>query len=489
MYDNYRVQFEGRTWFGNVRLREFHLFEYDGHTCLFDVNSLAAREISPHEAALINHVAVSWGGLIPEKAMMRLRALDLIAEEAQPASETSSAARSGDADKQSSYPINSMSLLLVQKCNMQCVYCYGDAGEFGDRGVMSRDTAFAAVDWLMENSGEMEQVTISFIGGEPLLNFPLLTEVVSYAREAAEKWGKRVYFGITTNGTLLTDEIIAFFQKEKIVPAISFDGPREYHDRQRPFRNGKGSYDVVRRNLDKLRAAIPIVFVNGVMHDDADPFRMEEGMEEAGLWNYSLNRASPVVLSADHRVGDASQTSKEAKEAALQRMLAFHQRRIDLFFEAIRGRTITVERRPMLLGLMKIIANREKRFYGCGVGKEMAAISVGGGVFPCHRFVGQDEVAQGSVTEKRFSGPNSFHRAPVDHLPTCSQCWARYVCGGGCFYNHKAQTGDLHRPDPFECREKMALYQGLIHIWCRLDEDDKKYLEQFLVEQNIESLF
>ncbi len=152
-----------------------------------------------------------------------------------PPPETPAEGESGESRKKAEYPVTGIALFLAQECNMRCVYCYGDAGQYAGKGMMSDETAYRAVDWLMANAKNEENVGIDFFGGEPLLNFPLMKKVVPCAREKAAEKGKQVTFGISTNGSLLTDEIISFLKEEKIAPQIGFDGPPEYQNRQRPF--------------------------------------------------------------------------------------------------------------------------------------------------------------------------------------------------------------------------------------------------------------
>jgi len=150
-----------------------------------------------------------------------------------------------------------MVLVLAQTCNMRCVYCLGGGGEYGRPGMMSEETALAAVDWLFESSLDAKRVQVSFAGGEPLLAFPLLRRVVAYAKQHAAARGKAVSFALTTNGGLLTDRVVAFLAEEGITPVISFDGSAAVQDGQRPFRNGRGSYRRVRTMCGSCSPSCP----------------------------------------------------------------------------------------------------------------------------------------------------------------------------------------------------------------------------------------
>jgi uncharacterized protein len=436
---------------------------------------MAAYPISPPLAALIGRVALMSGSLIPEPVMIELRKLKLIASEEAPP-ETSPEDESGQCPKKAEYPIMSIALFLAQECNMRCVYCYGDGGEYAGKGMMSEETAFRAVDWLIINSKNSEKVNICFFGGEPLLNFPLMKKIVPYAREKAAEKGKQVTFSITTNGSVLSDKIISFLKDEKINPLISFDGPPKYQNRQRPFKGGGGSYDMVHANVQKLRAVFPHLQARATVYGDADPFQIKEGMEQAGFTTCLLTKASPILLNAQ-RVG---MPPEELGEQMLERMQAFNRKEIGQLLATIRGRKINRDCPPALLPSMAGIASGQKRHYGCGVGKGMAGISATGDIYPCHRFAGLEEMRMGNIAGYRAGGLNDYYRAVVDHSPECRSCWARYFCGGGCFYLNKAHTGDMRRPEALDCRERKAMFEGLIHVYCQLDDGDKEYVKDIL---------
>lgn len=478
MFGPYQIEYEGRSYFHNVPLREFHLFDYDGNSYLLDVERMATSLVLPRVAALIRRLAWDSGSLVPESAITELRRLKLIAGEEEAPVEAAPADKQGQSGKKAEFAVVNIALFLVQECNMRCVYCYGDGGEYAAKGVMSEETAFAAVDWLMENSKNVEKVNISFFGGEPLLNYLLMKKVVFQAKEKAAEKGKQAAFSITTNGSLLTNEIIAFLHEEKIDPLISFDGPPEYQDRLRPFKDGSGSHATVRANVQKLRTVFPHLTARATICGDTDPFRSKEGMEQAGFTTCILSKASPVLL----KTTPDGASPDGLGEQMLERMLAFHRREVDQLLIAIRERKINKECFPALLPTMAAMYSGQKRIYGCGIGKGMAGISVTGDIYPCHRFVGQADMRLGNIAGYHIDGSNDYHRATVKRLPECRYCWARYYCGGGCFYHNKAHTGDMHRPEPRDCKERKAMFEGLIHVYCRLDDGDKEYLQEILKE-------
>ena len=478
MFGPYEIEYDGRRYFGNVSLTEFHIFDYEGNNYLVDVKRKTAHLISPRLAAMISRVSLclrlshsrtSHGGAAQPQAGCRRGRFQ----------RNSQGGCAGQIHREDRISGDDVALFVAQECNMRCVYCYGVGGEYGGGGLMSEETALRAVDWLMVNSLSARNVDIGFFGGEPLLNFPLMQKVVSYARAKAEEKGKQVNFGLTTNGSILSDEIITFLRDEKIDPLISFDGPPEYQNRQRPFKDGSGSYDKILANVRKLSAALPRVRGRATLFGDGDPFRIKEAMEHAGFTTFFISEASPVILSA--RPAEAP-LNDDFGGQTLERMTAYNCKEVDRLLALIKERKIEKDAPPVLLSAVADMVLGQNRGYGCAIGKTAVAVSVTGDIYPCHRFVGMEEARMGNIADYRVDGLNVYHRAVVDHLPECRKCWARYYCGGGCFYHNMALTGDMHRPDPFDCRGKKALYERLIHVYSLLDEADRDYLKDTLKE-------
>jgi uncharacterized protein len=226
----------------------------------------------------------------------------------------------------------------------------------------------------------------------------------------------------------------------------------------------------------------PYLKARATVYGDTDPFRIKEGMEQAGFTTCLLEKASPVLLNGPLTVMPPDGLG----ERTLQRMLAFYRKEIEQLLAAIRERKIDKDCPPELLYVMTSMIFGRKRYHGCGIGKGMAGISVTGDIYPCHRFIGQEELRLGNISDYYAEGLNDYYRAVVDHLPECKSCWARYYCGGGCFYHNMANTGDMHRPDTLDCQERKAMYEGLIQVYCLLDEGDKEYLKEILKDVTYE---
>lgn len=472
----YRIEHHGQVFYGNVSLRDFHVFEYDDALFLVNVESMAVYPISKEVENLLNRIAALSDGLILESEIRELRKFQLIAGDDDDLPGFSHAGEIDRSQSKHEYIIDNISLFLAQECNMRCVYCYGADGEYGLKGMMSEETAFRAVDWLIANSGSAETLRICFFGGEPLLNFSLMKKVVKYARQQSGQHGKTVAFSMTTNGSLLRNEVISFIKSQDIDPVISFDGPPEYQNRQRPFKGGRGSYNKVLANVRKLKAVRPYLRARATVYGDADPLRIKESADLAGFSSCMIEKASPAILKGLTREApeDGSQ------ERMSRRLIAYYHEETHKLLAAIRKRSIDIHCPPDLFLAMSSVALKRKRHHGCGVGKRMVGITIIGDIYPCHRFAGQEDQRIGNISDYRVDGANEYYRSTVDTLPECRKCWARYFCGGGCFYHNLAHTGDMHRPEALDCEERIAMYEGLIRVYCQLDEDEKLYVKRLL---------
>ena len=469
MFDPYEIMYNGRTYHGNVTLKEYHIVERNGEHCLFRVRDMAALPISKTLAETFLHIMPGPGVLIPDAVMQTLRACGL------PVDEASEAAAPAAPVKLATRPVVNIFLFLAQACNMHCVYCYGNAGEYGHRGVMSEETALASVEWLMENSLDAKKIYVTFFGGEPLLKFPLMKQVIAYAKEQAATRGKDVKFNLTTNATLLTNKVITFLKAEQINPLISFDGPAEIQNRQRPFKNGRGSYNRVYANVQKLRAVISNLTARATVYGDGDPFAIRQEMEKAGFIDCRLSLTKPAFLQGVTRSED-----KTARQEAAERMLTYRRSEAVRLFSAITKRTLDTAGPSVELAILSGLVDGHKRYIGCGIGRGMHAVSVNGDIYPCPCFVGMEDTRLGHIRDYQVGEINNYHRAVVDNLPVCRACWVRYFCGGGCFYNNHASTGDMHRPDLVFCHGMKIMCEDLIHGWCKLNESDKAWMRKQL---------
>ena len=369
-----------------------------------------------------------------------------------------------------SYPakpvVKSICLHVAHDCNLRCEYCFAGTGAFGGaRTLMEFETGTKAIDFVLEASGHRSHCEVDFFGGEPLLNFPVVKELVHYGREAAAKAGKSINFTLTTNAVLLDDEVQTFLEAEDISVVLSLDGRPEVHDRMRPYADGRGSYEevvpairkfVAHRSESSPYAVGKYYYVRGTYtHFNLDFDRDVLHMAELGIGQISLE---PVVAGPQDayafRDGDLEEV-RAAYDRLGEEILARRRQGRDFNFFHF---NVGLDQGPCL----------PKRLAGCGAGHEYVAISPEGDLYPCHQFVGQQQYKMGSLNGddgvKLDTGlVQAFRSAHIYAKPACRECWTRFACSGGCHAANTAFTGDLTQVYTLGCelqqkRLEVALY-------------------------------
>jgi uncharacterized protein len=324
-------------------------------------------------------------------------------------------------------PLRSLSLAIAQKCNLGCTYCYAQQGEFGGRAkTMSTEMALRTVDLLLRDIEAGTRVNLAFLGGEPLANRSGLRAATEYASQLGAAAGVDVRFSITTNGTLLTPEDGDFFERHGFAVTISLDGIGDAHDRQRPFKNGAPSFAKILARVEPLLEQQRRMQVSArvtVTPSNLDLVETLDGLIALGFHSVGF---SPM-LSSPARQGEMDESSLEVM---LARMIDCGRQ-----FEA---RLIAGVRYPflnMVTALRELHAGTH-RPYPCGAGAGYLGVSADGGLYACHRFVDDSRASMGRVdgaidTELRNVWLAERH---VHRQEPCRECWARYLCGGGCHH-------------------------------------------------------
>lgn len=324
-------------------------------------------------------------------------------------------------------PLASLSLTVAQACNMSCGYCYADEGRFGGRPrLMGPEVARAAVDRLLAESAPGVDLVLGFMGGEPLVNRAVVHDTTRYAAGAAARAGRRIRFSITTNGTLLQPEDAALFAAYPFAVAVSVDGDREGHDRVRRMRDGTSSYERVLAGLELLNrhgrprhlsARVTVTPRTGELLPVLDHL-VGLGFDEVGFAAVLVS-ASPLLAfgAADFA-------------PFLERMVACGERTLR---ELSAGRAYPFGNFETA---MHEIHRGSHRPYPCGAGAAYLSVNAEGDLFACHRLVDDDAYAMGNVTEGSDRQARAAHlaRSHVDGMEPCRGCWARYLCGGGCYH-------------------------------------------------------
>jgi len=360
--------------------------------------------------------------------------------------------------------LRALCLHLAHACNMRCGYCFAGQGQYGGGpALMSRDVALRAIDFLLCHSGPQRRLDVDFFGGEPLLNLEVLKETVAYGLSRAQECGKKISFTVTTNGLLLDDRTIDFLNQQEITVIASLDGRPAVHDRWRRLADGRASYE---RVLPGIRALIRSragrnYYVRGTYTrqnlDFAADVRHLAGL---GIDRVSLEpvvapptvpyglRASDLPAIREQYLAVAEFCYRRAREG---RPFSFFHFELDI----LRG--------PCL----------KKRVSGCGAGHAYLAVAPDGSLYPCHQFVGQPAFRLGSVWADNFSLPplgKQFRQLTIYEKAPCRECWAKFLCSGGCHANNYALGGGLDRPWPLGCALTRIRLEAALYLQARLAE-------------------
>ncbi|MCD7862970.1 MAG: thioether cross-link-forming SCIFF peptide maturase [Lachnospiraceae bacterium] len=339
--------------------------------------------------------------------------------------------------KSRSTVVKALCLHIAHDCNLACQYCFAEEGEYhGRRALMSFEVGKAALDFLVAHSGNRVNLEVDFFGGEPLMNWQVVKDLVAYGRSLEEPNHKKFRFTLTTNGVLLNDEIMEFANREMSNLVLSIDGRREVHDRMRPFRNGKGSYDLIVPKFLKAAESRNQMnyYVRGTYtHHNLDFSEDVKHLAELGFEQISVE---PVVASPEDdyaiREEDTPVLLEEYDKLAQYLLERRRQGKPVNFFHFM----IDLEGGPCVA----------KRLSGCGSGTEYLAVTPWGDLYPCHQFVGNEDFLLGNVFEgiKRQDIVDEFKCCNVYAKPKCRECFAKYYCSGGCAANSYNFHGDIH---------------------------------------------
>ena len=348
-------------------------------------------------------------------------------------------------------PVKAMCLLISQDCNLRCEYCFAETGDFGmGRSLMSLETGKKAIDFLLEKSGNRENLELDFFGGEPLMNFDVVKEIVEYARMREKECGKNFRFTVTTNGLLLTDDKIDFINKEMSNVVLSIDGRKCVNDKMRHRIDGTGCYDTI---IEKFRKTVDSrgnkeYYVRGTytkynLDFSEDVFHLyEQGFDQISVEPVVAPNTAPYALTEKELPAIFAEYDKLAERLLENDKNGKHFN----FFHFM----LDLDQGPCAI----------KRLRGCGCGNEYVAISPNGDIYPCHQFVGIDEWKMGNLNEETFDYKikDYFASAHIYTKEECKKCWAKFYCSGGCNANNYIYAGDVHNAYKMSCEiEKKRL--------------------------------
>lgn len=341
--------------------------------------------------------------------------------------------------------VKALCLHIAHDCNLACKYCFAEEGEYqGRRALMSYEVGKQALDFLIANSGNRKNLEVDFFGGEPLMNFEVVKRLVEYGREQEKTYNKKFRFTLTTNGLLLSDEVMEFANKEMSNVVLSIDGRKEINDLMRPSRNGKGSYDIILPKFKKLAESRNQnnYYVRGTFtHNNLDFSEDVRHLAELGFKQISVE---PVVALPEEgyaiKEEDLEKIYEEYDKLASYILQKKEEGKAFNFFHFM----IDLSGGPCVA----------KRLSGCGSGTEYMAVTPWGDLYPCHQFVGEEKYLMGNVFEgvKQTELQEEFRCCNVYSKDKCRDCFAKFYCSGGCAANSYKFHGSIHDAYDIGCK-------------------------------------
>ena len=360
--------------------------------------------------------------------------------------------------------VKALCLHIAHDCNLACKYCFAEEGEYhGRRALMSFEVGKKALDFLVANSGNRVNLEVDFFGGEPLMNWDVVKQLVAYGRSLEKPNNKKFRFTLTTNGVLLNDEVMEFVNKEMSNVVLSLDGRKEVNDRMRPFRTGKGSYDLIVPKFQKLAESRNQTnyYIRGTFTRNNLDF--SEDVKHFADLGFKQMSIEPVVGPEEDpysiREQDLPQIMEEYDKLALEYIDRYKKRNGFNFFHFM----IDLTQGPCVY----------KRLSGCGSGTEYLAVTPWGDFYPCHQFVGNEDFLMGNVDEgitkpeivKEFGNCNVYSKEK------CKNCFAKFYCSGGCAANSYNFHGTINDAYDIGCEMQRKRVECSIMIKAALADE------------------
>lgn len=353
--------------------------------------------------------------------------------------------------------IKALCLHVAHDCNIRCKYCFASQGDFkGDRGLMPLETGKKAFDLIVANSGTRRNLEVDFFGGEPLMNFDVVKELVAYGRSLEGPNNKNFRFTLTTNGVLMTDEVIDFANEHMDNVVLSLDGNQETNDFMRPSVNGAGTYDIIVPRFKKLieKRLNKSYYVRGTFTRFNTDFA-KDVIHMADL-GFKMTSVEPVVSEPHHeyslRDSDLPVIFEQYEMLAEEMLKRAKTDQAFKFFHFM----IDLGQGPCVI----------KRLSGCGAGAEYIAVTPEGDIYPCHQFVGNEDFKMGNVNtgELNMTINNQFKNAHVYNKEKCKTCWAKFYCSGGCHANAYNFNNDINEPYALGCEMEKKRLECAIYL-------------------------
>ena len=361
--------------------------------------------------------------------------------------------------------VKALCIHVAHDCNLRCKYCFADTGEFhGGRSLMSAEVGKKAIDFVINNSGNRKNIEIDYFGGEPLMNFGVVKEIVEYGRQLEKEHDKLFRFTMTTNGVLLNDEVQEFVNKECGNVVLSVDGRKEVHDMMRPFRNGQGSYDLIMPKFKKIADSrnqmnyyVRGTFTHNNLDFSEDVLHLaDEGFEQISVEPVVAQPTDSYAIREEDIPFLCEQYDILAKEI-IKRKKAGKGFNFFPFMIDINGGPCVA-----------------KRLSGCGSGCEYLAVTPWGDFYPCHQFVGNEDFLMGNVDDGivRPDIRDMFKNSNVYSKEKCKNCFAKFYCSGGCAANSYNFHGNINDAYDVGCELQKKRIECAIMIRAAMAEEE-----------------
>ncbi|MBI3600137.1 MAG: radical SAM protein [Nitrospinae bacterium] len=457
----------------NYEVAEHQVFKVDGKYYLFLVKSSALFEMGGESHRLIDAIKKreasylrSLKGKIKDDLII-LKDIGAIQRINEPSHEGAKSRE--DLPGQS---LVSLVCILSGDCNLRCAYCYADHVSYkGKRRGAKEEVIYRGVDFLLEEGGGNREVNLTFFGGEPLLNFPVLKSALKYARRKAREKQRNIGFSLTTNATLLTEDIISFLDDEGVSITVSIDGSGHIHDAVRKYPDGRGSYDVILNNLQRLFKRYRRKPVNArvtVVHGQVNIKDIFSHLSKIGFKDIGFSPVStdnPLYSLTGNDLDIFTGYFGELSEDYLKR--------------AINGEKFGFSN---LSNLLKLIHEGTNKNYPCGGGLGLMGMGIDGELYVCHRFINNSRFYLGNIKEgiDRNIQRDFFNKMHLNKKILCQDCWARYLCGGGCYYEIELQSKGFEVPPTKYCKWLKEWFVRGVEVYIRIMQSNPDFIKRVI---------
>jgi len=369
-----------------------------------------------------------------------------------------------------SLQVGSLVCHVAHDCNLKCAYCYGDGGSYGGQEeLMSEAMALDYVEMLFANSGQLDSVHMTFFGGEPLMNMPVIKAAVARGEELSKETGKKITFSVTTNGTLVTPEIARYLDDHRIGVSISLDGAKDVNDAVRVFRDSdESSYEAVRKVMGMFQKGRPLGTRVTLTRKSLDVSGAVDHLLKMGFFEVGV---TPVNCGNPELDFDKHDLEKFHAEC-----VAIGERYLEA---ALAGGYYGFSN---ISNVLRQLHTGEDKAYPCGAGIQLYAGDPQGNLFMCHRLVGNEKYQVGDVGQgiDHDRQAEFLHTVNLENKEGCSGCWARYICSGGCYYISELHYEDPSRTHHMYCRFLRKWYEYGIGLYAEIMERCPEFITKVL---------